>query len=114
MKSALRSAALALFFGLFFGSTASVADDLPTIVLVMKDGLLLPDTLNVPAHTRFRLEVRNEGQGAAEFESLELRKELVLAPGISRKLVFHPMKPGTYLFFDEFHPETARGRIVAR
>jgi hypothetical protein len=24
------------------------------------------------------------------------------------------MKPGTYKFFDDFHPETGQGRIVAK
>jgi hypothetical protein len=80
----------------------------------MKDGRLFPETLEVPANTKFRLEVRNEGPGATEFESLELRKETVLAPGVTRKLVFAPMKAGSYKFFDEFHPETAQGRIVAK
>ena len=110
MKRALHSAV----FGLFLASTAAFADDMPTILLVMKDGRLFPEMLEVPANTRFRLEVRNEGPGAAEFESLELKKELVLAPGVTRKLVFHPMKPGSYRFFDEFHPDTAQGRIVAK
>jgi len=110
MKHALLSAV----FGLFLASTAAFADDMPTILLVMKDGRLFPEMLEVPANTRFRLEVRNEGPGAAEFESLELKKELVLAPGVTRKLVFHPMKPGSYRFFDEFHPDTAQGRIVAK
>jgi hypothetical protein len=68
----------------------------------------------VPAQKRFRLEVKNEGPGAAEFESLELKKELVLAPGVTRTTVFAPMKPGTYKFFDDFHPETGQGRIVAK
>ena len=90
------------------------ADDMPTIDLLMKDGRLFPETLEVPANTKFRLTIRNEGPGAAEFESLELRKETVLAPGVTRSLVFHPMKPGTYKFFDDFHPETAQGRIVAK
>jgi hypothetical protein len=90
------------------------ADEMPTIQLLMKDGRLFPETLEVPANTRFRLQIRNEGPGAAEFESLELRKETVLAPGVTRVLVFHPMKPGTYKFFDEFHQATAQGKIVAK
>ncbi len=110
MKHALHS----VVFGLFLASTVAVADDMPTFLLVMKDGRLFPETIEVPAQTRFRLEIRNEGPGATEFESLELRKETVLAPGVTRKLVFHPMKPGIYKFFDEFHPETAQGRIVAK
>lgn len=105
-------AALALLLSM--SSVPALADDMPTIQLLMKDGRLFPETLEVPANTRFRLQVRNEGPGAAEFESLELRKETVLAPGVTRALVFHPMKPGTYKFFDDFHPETAQGKIVAK
>ena len=110
MKYALHS----VVFALFLASTATFADDMPTFLLVMKDGRLFPETIEVPAQTRFRLEIRNEGPGATEFESLELRKETVLAPGVTRKLVFAPMKAGSYKFFDEFHPETAQGRIVAK
>lgn len=105
-------AALALLLAM--SSVPVRADDMPTIHLLMKDGRLFPETLEVPANTKFRLTVKNEGPGAAEFESLELRKETVLAPGVTRSLVFHPMKPGTYKFFDDFHPETAQGRIVAK
>lgn len=97
----------------FAGGPAHAAE-LPTIELLMKNGRLHPETLEVPANTRFRLRVTNAGPGAAEFESLELRKETVLAPGVSRNLVFAPMKPGSYKFFDEFHPDTAQGRIVAK
>ncbi|MDR1889708.1 MAG: cupredoxin domain-containing protein [Zoogloeaceae bacterium] len=97
-----------------FATCAQAADDMPTFKLLMKQGRLFPATLEVPANTRFRLEIRNEGPGAAEFESLELRKESVLAPGVTRTLVFHPLKPGSYPFFDDFHAETAQGRIVAK
>jgi hypothetical protein len=117
MKHALHS----VLFTIFLASTATVvsagpaiADDMPTFRLLMKDGRILPETLEVPAQTRFRLEVKNEGPGAAEFESLELKKELVLAPGVTRTTVFAPVKPGTYRFFDDFHPETGQGRIVAK
>ncbi|MGV0949708.1 MAG: cupredoxin domain-containing protein [Azonexus sp.] len=119
----MKHALLSVVFGLFLASTApgtkhswgaALADDLPTYKLLMKDGRIFPETLEVPANTRFRLEVKNEGPGAAEFESLELKKELVLAPGITRSLVFFPMKPGAYKFFDDFHPDTGQGRIVAK
>jgi len=110
----MKSAHIAMTFGLLLASGAALADDMPTIKLLMKEGRLHPEMLEVPAMTRFRLEVRNEGPGAAEFESLELKKELVLAPGVTRNLVFYLMKPGTYKFFDDFHPETGQGRIVAK
>ena len=100
--------------GLAFAGQTAMADDMPTYQLVIKDGRLFPETIEVPAQTKFRLEVHNEGKDAAEFESLELKKEVVLAPGVTRKLVFVPLKPGTYRFFDEFHAETAQGRLVAK
>jgi hypothetical protein len=107
------AAGLLLALSLFAGPPAH-AEDMPTFHLLMKDGKLFPETLEVPANTKFRLTIKNEGPGAAEFESLELRKEKVLAPGVSSNLVFHPLKPGTYKFFDEFHADTAQGRIVAK
>ena len=110
MKNALHS----VVFGLLLASTAALANDLPTFRLLMKDGRFHPETIEVPAMTRFRLEVKNEGPGATEFESLELKKELVLAPGVTRTMVFFPLKPGTYKFFDDFHPETGQARIVAK
>ncbi len=110
----MKHALLSVVFGLFLTSTATFADDMPTILLVMKDGRLFPETLEVPANTRFRLEVRNEGPGAAEFESLELKKELVLAPGVTRSMVFFPLKPGTYKFFDDFHPDAPQAVVVAK
>lgn len=90
------------------------ADDLPTFTLVMRAGRFMPETLEVPANTRFRLLLKNEGPGAEEFESIELRKEKVLAPGASSFLIFQPLKPGTYKFFGEFHPDTAQGRFIAK
>ena len=79
----MKTARLIFVFGLFFRLTAgtALADELPTFQILMKDGRLIPATLEVPANTKFRLEVRNENPGAAEFESYDLKKELVLAPG---------------------------------
>lgn len=110
MKNTLFSVAA----GLLLLSFNALADDMPTFRLLMKNGHFIPETVEVPANTRFRLEVKNEGPGATEFESLELKKELVLAPGVTRSLVFYPMKPGTYKFFDDFNPETGQGRIIAK
>lgn len=99
---------------LLLGATLARADDLPTFRLSAENGRFHPETIEVPAGTRFRLEITNRNAGPEEFESAELRKELVLAPGATRTLVFAPLKPGVYPFFGEFHPDTARGRIVVK
>lgn len=108
-RLALLAGALALA-----SSAPAWADDMPTFNLLIRAGRFLPETIEVPANTKFRLLIKNEGPGAEEFESIELRKEKVLAPGASSFLIFQPMKPGTYKFFGDFHPDTAQGRFVAK
>lgn len=104
---------LAALFGLMTAIPAH-ANDLPTFNLVIRAGHFVPSSIEVPANTKFRLKIKNEGPGAEEFESIELHKEKVLAPGASSFLIFLPLKPGTYKFFGEFHPDTAQGRIIAK
>jgi cupredoxin-like protein len=91
-----------------------LGEEILTFKLVAKDGRFQPENIEVPAGQRFRLEITNQNPGPEEFESRELRKELVLAPGVTRVVVFAPLKAGTYPFFGEFHPQTAKGRIIAK
>lgn len=108
--SALAAASVAAVFL----STPALAAELLTYTVVAKDGRLIPNTLNVPAGARFKIVVRNEGRDAIEFESLQLRKEKVLAPGSESFVVIAPLRPGEYDFFDEFHPDTGRCRIIVK
>ncbi len=95
-------------------SLPALAADLPTFDLTIKDAKFVPETIEVPANTKFRLTIKNEGPGPEEFESSELHKEKVLAEGASSFIIFQPLKPGTYKFIGEFHPKTAKGQIVAK
>ena len=70
--------------------------------------------LEVPAKTRFRLEIRNEDDTPAEFESVELHKEKVLAPHSQTVMVIRTLDPGEYDFFDDFHPGAAPAKLVAK
>lgn len=107
--SGILLAAAALLAG-----ASAFAGDLPTLNLAIRAGRFIPETLEVPANIKFRLLIRNEGPGAEEFESADLHKEKVLAPGASSFLIFQPLKPGTYTFFGEFNPKTAQGRMIAK
>ncbi|WP_199153409.1 cupredoxin domain-containing protein [Chromobacterium sp. ASV23] len=91
-----------------------LADEIPVYKLQMKDGQLIPARLVVPAGKKFKIEVMNVGKTPAEFESITLRKEKVLGPGAESFLVFQPLSPGEYKFFDDFHPKTGQGVIVAK
>lgn len=90
------------------------AEDPAVYALNIKDGRFDPETIEVPAQRRFKIVITNHGPGPEEFESKELRKESVLAEGVTRSVVFAPLKPGVYSFFGEFHPDTANGRIVVK
>ncbi|GHE60207.1 hypothetical protein GCM10019059_19660 [Camelimonas fluminis] len=90
------------------------AADEPTFRIEFRDGVITPLRLEVPAKTRFRLELVNRGASAAEFESLELRKEKVLAPGVETVMVIRTLDPGEYSFFDDFHPGSPPAVLVAK
>ena len=92
----------------------TVAAELPTYKLSIQNGRFIPETIEVPAGARFKIMVSNLGPGPEEFESYDLKKETVMNAGVTRPVVFAPLKPGIYKFFGEFHPATAKGRIVAK
>src|SRR5260363_201339 len=90
------------------------AKALPALKLEMKDGRLTPARIEAPAGQRIKIEITNAGGSAAEFESIPLRKEKVVAPGVTTFVVIKALAPGEYPFFDDFHPKTAQGVIVAK
>ena len=109
-KFSVLSAAFA--YAVLASAAARAAD--PTFRIEFKDGVVTPQRLEVPARTRFVLELVNAGATPAEFESKELRKEKVLAPGVSSSLVFRSLDPGEYEFFDDFHLETPPSVLIAK
>ena len=112
-KYKLVAASLALAAGWFARVATAQAAALPTFKLEMNDGKLNPTRIEVPAGQRIKIEVHNIGKGAAEFESIQLRKEKVLAPGADSFVVIAPLEKGEYKFFDDFH-QSAQGVIVAK
>jgi hypothetical protein len=93
---------------------SAAAGSLPSFTLELHNGRLTPSTIEVPAGTRFKLVLRNTGNTPAEFESRRLRQEKVLGPDVESFVVIHPLKPGEYGFFDEFHLPDAKGTIIAK
>lgn len=90
------------------------ADDILTIRVELADGQISTRRIEVPAKQRFRVEVTNNGKTPAEFESLPLGLELVVAPGSTRSRVLPGKSPGTYPFYDEFHMQTTQGVFVVK
>jgi plastocyanin len=88
------------------------ADD-PEFALSIKGHQFVPAELQVPAGTKVKIIVKNEDPTPSEFESVDLHREKVVPPGQSVSVFVGPLDPGSYAFFDDFHPET-KGRLIVK
>ena len=85
----------------------------PEFALVIRDHRFEPAEIRVPAGQKIKLVVHNQDATPEEFESHELNREKVIAPGAKATLFIGPLSPGRYPFVGEFHQKTARGFVVA-
>jgi plastocyanin len=81
--------------------------------LTIKDHHFIPEQVTVTAGEQFRIEVVNEDPTPAEFESSELHVEKIVMGGGKISVFARPLKPGTYGFFDDYHPDTTKGSVIA-
>jgi plastocyanin len=96
---------------LLFPGFAVAAD--AEFTLVIRNHRFEPSEVRVPAGQKVRLVVHNQDSTPEEFESHELNREKVIAPGTKATIFVGPLKPGRYPFVGEFHEKTARGTLVA-
>jgi len=92
----------------------AAAADLPTFAVNLTGERIDPARLEVPAATSVKFTLRNTSRGAVEFEGRDVRVEKVLGPGVESFVVLPPLKPGTYRFFDEFHPDIPDMLVIAK
>jgi high-affinity iron transporter len=104
--------AAAVLAALGVGAPPARANDLP--VLVFHNHRFEPARIEVPAHQKFRLQVKNTDDTADEFESADLNREKLVAPGQTITVFLGPLDPGEYKFFGDFHQDTAQGVLVAK
>ncbi|MDE2616698.1 MAG: cupredoxin domain-containing protein [Burkholderiales bacterium] len=80
--------------------------------LVIREHRFEPIELRVPANQKVKLVVHNQDSTPEEFESHELNREKVIAPGAKATIFVGPLKPGRYPFVGEFNEKTARGVLI--
>jgi high-affinity iron transporter len=105
-------AAAAMLGALLAGGSSARAEDLP--VLVFHNHRFEPARIEVPAHVKFRLQVKNTDDTADEFESNDLNREKLVTPGGTITVFLGPLDPGDYKFFGDFHQDTAQGVLIAK
>lgn len=96
------------------GGNAVAAGELPAFEIVVNDGVFRPARVEVPAGSRVKLILINEGPGPLEFENDEMRIEKVLSAGARSFVVLPKLKPGEYDFIDEFNPITGELKVIAK
>ena len=90
----------------------ALADD-PSFSIVLKNNQFVPSEVQIPAGVKVKLVVRNDNATPSEFESTQLHREKIVPPGQEITVFVGPLDPGSYEFFDDFHPET-RGHLVVK
>jgi hypothetical protein len=83
------------------------------VQLTLQNHRFQPDHVTVPAGERFRIELTNRDDTVDEFESYDMKFEKIVVPGGRITVFAGPLHPGTYKFFDDYHPDTATGTITA-
>ncbi|MDE7547702.1 cupredoxin domain-containing protein [Acetobacter fabarum] len=81
--------------------------------LTLKDHHFEPDHLSVPAGERFIIELENQDSTTDELESYDMKFEKIIVPGSKIRVHAGPLHPGHYTFFDDYHPDQAKGTVTA-
>ncbi|EAY57255.1 cupredoxin domain-containing protein [Leptospirillum ferriphilum] len=88
------------------------AETSATYVLHLQKHVFSPENLIVPAHRPIILHVSNDDNHPEEFESYDLEFEIIVLPHHAIDVPIRALPPGTYEFFGDFHPRTARGHLT--
>ena len=105
---------LILALGVALMTTGTPALALDTVEITIKDHKFEPAEITIPANTKIKLLVKNMDSTAEEFESHSMHREKIIPAGSQAVIFIGPLDPGTYEFFGEFNPKTAKGRVIVK
>ena len=90
-----------------------VQADENNFVIELKNNTFIPAVLHIPARKKVKIKIINLDNEPEEFDSFDLNREKVLFPQKPATIYIGPLAPGEYYYFGEFHPNVAKGKIVA-
>jgi len=114
MRRLVRGAFTGLIAILWGMQTSAVAAEFAEFRVVIEQHRFTPAVLEIPAGKKFRLIVENRDPTPEEFESYDLNREKIVAGKSSVVVFIGPLKAGSYEYFGDFNPQSARARIVAK
>lgn len=86
----------------------------PVIDVTIKDHRFTPSEIHVKAGQPVELNIKNEDPLAEEFDSTALKIEKVIGGGQQGTVHIRPPDAGRYPFMGEYHPDTAKGVVIAQ
>jgi hypothetical protein len=84
------------------------------VELTLSGHKFLPSEFTVPPNQKFQIKLTNHDDTPAELESHDLKVEKIVVPGGTITVTAGPLKPGTYEFFDDYHPDDAKGTVTVK
>lgn len=105
INAALLAAALAV--------AGNVYADGDSAELTLRNGQFEPKELTIPEGVKVKLIVHNQDSAAAEFESYDLSREVVVAGHGQVTIYIGPLKAGRYSYFNDFNRDM-QGAIVVK
>lgn len=103
-----------VLFSLILLSNIAIADELKVIELHIKNHKYDVEKIEVEANKKFKLKIYNDDPSSEEFESRAMVVEKFIGPKKSITITVGPLKPGSYDYFADFHPSTAKGILIAK
>ena len=80
--------------------------------VTLKGDVFSPAEIKVPAGKPFTLKFMNQDAAAAEIEAKDLKIEKIVAGNSDIIARVGAMKPGRYLFVNEYKEDTVKGYVV--
>ena len=95
-----------------FAATPALAETAAQFEVTLKGDVFTPAEVKVPADKPFTMKFFNKETAAAEIEAKDLKIEKIVAAGGEIIVRVGAMKPGRYLFVNEYKEETVKGYVV--
>jgi hypothetical protein len=111
-KKSPKSYTIFLLCNLLFLFSLIVEAKRPEYHLDLKNHLFYPAQIIIPANKKIKLVIHNRDNSAEEFSSFDLNREKVIFSKKTSTIFVGPLPVGEYGFFGEYHPNSARGKVI--
>lgn len=103
-----------ILFSLLLLFTVNAQAQRPEYHIAIKNHLFYPEKIVIPANKKIKLIINNQDENIEEFDSFDLNREKVIFPNQQAVIFIGPLPVGEYSFFGEYHPHSARGKVVVK